>query len=55
MEIEEFTSDGLLSYLTGVTALLDGLTHKVYKTTSKDSKGNNIHLAQTGTKFKKIR
>ena len=36
---EEYTSEGLLSKLSGVTAVLDGHTHKVYNTTVKDKNG----------------
>ena len=43
MEEEDFTSDGLLSKLNGVTAVLDGHTHKIYNVTSKDKNGNDIH------------
>ena len=54
MKDEEFTSDGLLSKLEGVDAVLDGHTHKVYNDTTKDKKGNDIPISQTGTKLKRI-
>lgn len=54
MEEEEFTSDGLLSKLNGVTAVLDGHTHKIYNVTSKDKNGNDIHISQTGTKLQAV-
>ena len=54
MNIEEYTSNGLLSNLEGVTAILDGHTHKIYNTTSKDKNGNNITISQTGTKLQTI-
>ena len=54
MTIEEYTSDGLLSKLEGVTAVLDGHTHKIYNVTSFDKNGNEIHIAQTGTKLQTV-
>lgn len=54
MTIEEYTSDGLLSKLEGVTAVLDGHTHKIYNVTSFDKNGNAIHIAQTGTKLQTV-
>ena len=55
MKIDElYTSEGLLSKLKGVTAVLDGHTHVVYNTTSKDIDGKFIHITQTGTKLEHI-
>ena len=54
MDLDVFTSNGLLGKLTGVTAVLDGHTHYVYNVTSKDKDGNNIHITQTGTKLEHI-
>ena len=54
MEEEQYTSDYLLSQLENVDAILDGHTHKVYNTTSKDKNENDIHIAQAGTKFQSI-
>ena len=54
MKDEEYTSDGLLSNLEGVDAILDGHTHKIYTVTSKDKNGKDIHISQTGTKLKRI-
>ena len=52
--LEENTSIRLLSHLTGVNALLDGHTHKVYSTTTPDKNGKEVVIAQTGTKLKNI-
>ena len=52
--LEENTSIRLLSHLTGVNALLDGHTHKVYSTTTPDKNGKEVIIAQTGTKLKNI-
>ena len=49
-----FTSEGLVSKLTGVNAVLDGHTHAVYNTNSKDKNGNNVYITQTGTKLEHI-
>ncbi|MBQ6285913.1 MAG: bifunctional metallophosphatase/5'-nucleotidase [Bacilli bacterium] len=54
MDIEQYTSNDLLLDLKNVDAVLDGHTHKVYNTTSKDKDGNNVNIAQTGTKLESI-
>ena len=54
MTVEQYTSDGLLSKLEGVDAVLDGHTHKVYNVTSKDKNNNDIHITQAGTKLEKV-
>jgi len=54
MKEEQYTSDGVLSNLRNVTAILDGHTHKVYNVTSTDKNKNNIYITQTGTKLQSI-
>jgi len=54
MDEEEYTSNGLLSQLTGVNAVLDGHTHKVYNTTTGDKNNNPIPISQTGTKLANV-
>ena len=54
MKAEQYTSEGLLSKLSGVDAILDGHTHKIYNETSQDKDGKNIHITQTGTKLQRI-
>ena len=54
MEIEDYTSDGLLSHLENVDAILDGHTHLIYNTTSKDKTNKKIPISQTGTKLESI-
>ena len=54
MEIEQYTSDGLLSKIKNVDAVLDGHTHLIYNTTSKDMTNKDIHISQTGTKLQSI-
>lgn len=52
--VEKYISEHLLSNLTGVTAVLDTHTHKVYNVTSKDKEEKEIHITQTGTKLEAI-
>ena len=54
MDLEEYTRNDILSQLNGVDAVLDGHTHKVYNTTSKDKNKKDIHITQTGTKLANI-
>ena len=54
MDIEEYTSNELLSKLTGVDAIFDGHTHLVYNETSKDKGNEDVHITQTGTKLESI-
>ena len=54
MDLEKYTSNGLLSNLEGVDAVLDGHTHLVYNTTTKDKTRKNIPISQTGTKLESI-
>ena len=54
MSIEDYTSDDLLSHLENVDAILDGHTHKIYNTTSKDKNNKSIPISQTGTKLESI-
>ena len=53
-DVEEFTSNDILSHLKDVDAILDGHTHKVYNTLSKDKENKDIFMAQTGTKLANI-
>ena len=54
MDVEDYTSNGLLSHLEKVDAVLDGHTHRVYNTTSKDKNNKDIPISQTGTKLQSI-
>ena len=54
MELEQYTSDGLLSKIENVDAVLDGHTHLIYNITKKDINNKNIHISQTGTKLQSI-
>ena len=48
---EKYTTNALISHISGIDAVIDGHTHKIYNTTTKDKEGKDIVLAQTGTKF----
>lgn len=52
--LEENTSIGLLRNIKGITAVIDGHTHLVYDDKFPDKSGNNILIAQTGTKLEHI-
>ena len=54
MDIEQYTSNDLLSNLVNVDAVLDGHTHLIYNTTTKDKNSKDIHIFQTDTKFLSI-
>ena len=54
MDIEQYTSNELLSKLTRVDAVFDGHSHLVYNTTTKDKENNDILITQTGTKLQSI-
>jgi 2',3'-cyclic-nucleotide 2'-phosphodiesterase (5'-nucleotidase family) len=54
MQIEQYTSEGLLSKIEKVDAVLDGHTHVIYNTTSEDMNNKLIHITQTGTKLQSI-
>ena len=54
MDVEQYTSNEVLSKLENVDAVLDGHTHIVYNTTTKDKNNKDIHITQTGTKLQSI-
>ena len=54
MKIEQYTSEGLLSKLYGIDAVLDGHTHKIYNTTTPDKNKTEIRITQTGSKLESI-
>ena len=54
MNIEDYTSNGLVSKIESVDAVLDGHTHLVYHTTSGDKNGKSVYFTQTGTKLANI-
>ena len=54
MQIEQYTSEGLLSKIEKVDAVLDGHTHVIYDITTKDKNAKDIHVSQAGTKLQSI-
>ena len=54
MDLEDYTSNELLSKLENVDAVLDAHAHLIYNTTSKDKNDKLIPIAQTGTKLPTI-
>ena len=52
--LEKYTSNGLLSHINGVDAILDGHSHRNYSVTSKDKDGKDVYVVQTGTKLNYI-
>ena len=54
MDVEQYTSNELLSKISNVDAVLDGHTHLIYNTTSKDKNNKDIYISQTGTKLQSI-
>ena len=54
MNVEDYTSNDLLSHLENVDAILDDHTHLIYNTTSKDKNKKDILISQTGTKLESI-
>ena len=50
----EYNTDDLIFNLEGVDAILDGHTHAIYNTTSKDKKGNDININQVGTNLQAV-
>ena len=53
-EQDEYTSKALLENIDGVDAIIDGHSHQVYTIKSKDKKGNDIIVAQAGTKLSHV-
>ena len=51
---EDYSSDIVVSNLEGVDAVLDGHTHLIYNTTTKDKLGKNIPISQAGSKLESI-
>ena len=54
MDIEAYTSNGLLSKLEGVDIVLDGHTHLIYNITTPDKNKKNIPISQVGTKLEAV-
>ena len=51
---EEYSTDLLVSKLEGIDAVIDGHTHLIYNTTTKDKNGKEISVSQVGSKLEAI-
>ena len=49
--LPKYTSKTLLEHLTGVDAVIDGHTHMIYNSTSKDADDKDVYICQAGTKL----
>ena len=54
LRVEAYTSEGLLSNLKNVDAVLDAHTHQKYIVTEKDQDNKDIYITQTGTKLEGV-
>ena len=54
MDVEEYTSNEILSNLQNVDTVFDGQTHNAYNITTKDKTNRDIHITQTETKLANI-
>lgn len=50
----KYSSNELLAHTSGIDILIDGHSHENYNTMMKDKNGNDVLVAQTGTKGKTI-
>ena len=46
MDVEQYTSNELLKKIENVNAVLDGHTHLIYNTTTKDKNNKDILFSQ---------
>lgn len=51
---QRWTSDAVIANTTGIDAMLDGHSHESYSKQVKNKQGQNVLLAQTGTKLENI-
>ena len=51
---DKFNSSNLLSHISGIDAMIDGHSHKVYNISGEDKDGKLIPMVQTGTKLSNI-
>ena len=51
---ESFRSINVISHLTGLDAVIDAHSHKVYNTETADAEGKEIPLVQTGAYFQNV-
>ena len=51
---EQWSSTAVLANTTGIDAMIDGHSHEAYTTTVKNKNGEEVLLAQTGTKLQNL-
>ena len=51
---ERWSSESVLANTTGIDAMIDGHSHEEYTTTVKNKNGEDVFLAQTGTKLQSL-
>lgn len=51
---ERWSSESVLANTTGIDAMIDGHSHEEYTTTVKNKNGEEVLLAQTGTKLQSL-
>ena len=51
---DEYYTEDIISNIEGVDAILDGHTHAIYKTTSKDKNKKDISINQVGTNLQAV-
>ncbi len=51
---EPWTSTSVIANTTGIDALIDGHSHSTFTTTQKNKDGEDVVVAQTGTKLKNV-
>ena len=51
---ERWSSESVLANTTGIDAMIDGHSHEEYSTTVKNKNGEDVLLAQTGTKLQSL-
>ena len=52
--LENYKSNSILSHISGIDVIIDGHSHSVYNTTSKDKEGKDILLVRTGKKLNNL-
>ena len=50
----EYTSEAVISHTTGIDVFIDGHSHETYERTVSDAAGEDVLLAQTGTRLAAI-
>ena len=54
MDVEEYTSNEILSNVQNEDSIFDEHTHNIYNTTTKDKNKSDIHIIQTRIKLETL-